>query len=272
MKTTISESRLLVVSDVHLGNRLFRARQPFIEFLKYALEHRFSLCINGDGVDIMQTSIMQISRDLAASTILLQKFVRQGLKVYYVVGNHDIVLEHFLDDWEIIRVVPFLNVVSGDSRIRIEHGHLYDDMFVRFPRIYEALTLLGGLALRIHPRVYHALDRSKEFLLSLRRSAKATVEGNEADFIPGEAPAFRDAAERVSRRGFDYVIFGHTHKIGSARIGKAAMYLNTGSWMFRPHYVEIVDGDVDLKPVVSRDAGLVRESWTTLMEREAGRG
>ncbi|MDX1429141.1 MAG: hypothetical protein R3282_02585, partial [Rhodothermales bacterium] len=86
MRTTVTEQRLLVVSDVHLGNRLFRARQPFIEFLNYALANNYSLCINGDGVDIMQTSIMQISRDLAACTGPMQKFLRNGLKVYYVVG------------------------------------------------------------------------------------------------------------------------------------------------------------------------------------------
>ncbi len=271
MRTTVTESRLLVVSDVHLGNRLFRARQPFIEFLKYALENGYSLCINGDGVDIMQTSITQISRDLAACTGHLQKFVRNDLNVYYVVGNHDIVLEHFLDDWEIVRVVPFLNVLSGEKRIRIEHGHLYDDMFVRFPGFYHFVTILGGLALRIHPKVYHGLNRIKEVFLKLRRGAKASIEGDDKEYIEGEAPSFRDAAERVSHRGFDYVVFGHTHKIGQVRLGDGAVYMNTGSWMFRPHFVEITNGSVALKPVVSREAGLVRESWTTLMERAIGR-
>jgi UDP-2,3-diacylglucosamine pyrophosphatase LpxH len=177
------------------------------------------------------------------------------------------VLEHFLDDWGIVQVVPFLNVLSGDKRIRIEHGHLYDDMFVRFPRLYHLVTILGGLALRIHPAVYHAMDGIKEWLLKLRRGARATVQGTVEEYIPGEAPSFRDAAERISYRGFDYVVFGHTHKHGDVRVGEGAVYLNTGSWLFRPQYVEIDHGQVTLKPVVGKERGLVRESWTSLMMR-----
>ena len=61
-------------------------------------------------------------------------------------GNHDIALEHFLTDVGRMRVVPFLSVTSGDKRIRVEHGHMYDDMFLRFPRMYYAFTLIGRLA------------------------------------------------------------------------------------------------------------------------------
>lgn len=253
MNTTIREERLLVVSDVHLGNRLFRARRPFIDFLNYARSHHYNLCINGDGVDIVQTTLMQITRDLFECTGSIRKFSHDGLKVYYTVGNHDIVLEHFLDDWEIIRLAPFLNLYSGDKRIRIEHGHLYDDQFVNHPRLYTAATRLGGLALRVHPSVYHLLEKSRTGVERLQRmfrprKGRDTVE-DEAESIPDEPQMFRERALEISRHGFDAVIFGHTHCWGQVRLNSESIYVNTGSWLFEPHFAEIDSGEVTLKRV-----------------------
>jgi predicted phosphodiesterase len=155
-----------------------------------------------------------------------------------VVGNHDIALEHFLDDWGVMKTSPFLNVSSGPGRIRIEHGHLYDPFFVSSPRLYEALTALGGIPLRFFPKSYKlwiAFERWK----TSRRVRKTG--------IVGEPRQFREAASEIARRGFDAVVFGHTHHPGRVELENGAVYLNPGSWMLTSHYVEIVDGKVALK-------------------------
>jgi UDP-2,3-diacylglucosamine pyrophosphatase LpxH len=253
MITTVSEERLLVVSDVHLGNRLFHARQPFVDFLRYARTHAYNLCINGDGIDIIQTTLTQISRDMSECSGEIRKFARDGLRVYYTVGNHDIVLEHFLDDWEILRLVPFLNVLSGDTRIRIEHGHLYDASFVNFPRMYTAATVLGGMALRIHPSVYKALKHTKFVVEKLGRLiVPPDTSIDRADIketIPNEPLMFIERADEISRHGFNAVIFGHTHCWGQVRLSSGATYVNTGCWLFEPQYAEINQGQVTLKRV-----------------------
>lgn len=276
MITSVSEERMLVISDVHLGNPLFRARLPAIQFFKYAYENDYCLCINGDGIDILQTSIIWVTRDLSECSSHLRKFTRKGLHVYYVVGNHDIILENFLDDWGIVQVVPFLNVVCGNKRIRIEHGHLYDEFFVRAPRVYTAVTLLGGIALRIHPRVYRGFESVIDVVVKLNsarvsRRAGSAPEHDQDESIPNERPCFREAAAEIARRGFDAVIFGHTHCSGQAKLDGGKVYMNTGSWLFRPHYVELNQGDVTLKPVLEPEKGPLRQSWTTLMEQMARR-
>ncbi len=253
MITNITEDRLVVVSDVHLGNRLFNLRRPFIEFLEYVRKNRYNVCINGDGVDIVQTTLGGLARDLSECSGELRRFARDGLRVYYTVGNHDIVLEHFLDDWDIVRVAPFLNLQSGESRIRIEHGHIYDDAYVTFPRLYQLATLLGGLALKIHPSLYTVLERGRHLGNNIASAAhlKAAMKpaGDDGDRIPNEALTYRDRACEVSRHGFDTVIFGHTHCCGQARLETGATYINTGSWFCEPHYAEIDHGRVTLKRV-----------------------
>lgn len=259
MLTNICEQRLLVVSDTHLGNPLFRSRKRFVEFLRYAWTNSWNVCINGDGVDIVQTTIARITRDLSDCAVQLRRFREHGLRVYYTVGNHDIVLENFLDDWEIVCVVPFLNVTSGDRRIRIEHGHLYDGSYVNYPTIFHLATWMGGMALRIHPRFYRMVERWKPLAEKTGRLFKRSDDSDrfdgleDADSIPGEPAWYRPRAEEITRHGFDTVIFGHTHLEGQIRLSTGATYINTGSWLFEPHYAEIDHGQVTLKRVYDLD-------------------
>ncbi|MGZ3691103.1 MAG: UDP-2,3-diacylglucosamine diphosphatase, partial [Pseudobdellovibrio sp.] len=65
--------------------------------------------------------------------------------------------------------------------------------------------------------------------------------------ILGEMPQFKEAAEELSRRGFDAVVFGHTHHAGTSQLESGAVYMNPGSWMLSTHYVEIQNGSIHLK-------------------------
>ncbi len=132
------EDRLFVISDLHLGNPSSTARTRLVEFLDYARITGTSVCINGDGFEMLQTSFSRLASDAVPVLNALRRLMREGNRVYYLVGNHDISLEHFLEDWLFTQIAPFLNLRSGDSRIRIEHGHLYDPWFVRYPKSYEA--------------------------------------------------------------------------------------------------------------------------------------
>jgi UDP-2,3-diacylglucosamine pyrophosphatase LpxH len=250
----IREERMLVVSDVHLGNPLYRPRRRFVDFLRYACEHEYAVCINGDGIDIVQSSIARLARDLAGSNNEFSRFASRGLPIYYTVGNHDIALEQFLDDWGVVRMAPFLNVQSGDRRIRVEHAHIYDEMFVNYPRTYDVMTLLGSLMLRVSPGFFRSMSIFNEALIALgewrhashRRSDDAT---QLARVIPGERASFIRAAHEISDRGFDAVIFGHTHRPGEIELPNGARYYNTGVWDSNPHFAEIDHGRVTLKPV-----------------------
>ena len=190
------EDRLFVISDLHLGNPSSTARTRLVEFLDYARITGTSVCINGDGFEMLQTSFSRLASDAVPVLNALRRLIREGNRVYYLVGNHDISLEHFLEDWLFTQIAPFLNLRSGDARIRIEHGHLYDPWFVRYPKSYEA-----G-ARRARARAARASRR----VLGVR-------EGRRCEWRR-VARAIRPTRSRprcCSHAGFDAVIFGHTH-------------------------------------------------------------
>jgi UDP-2,3-diacylglucosamine pyrophosphatase LpxH len=252
---------MLVVSDLHLGNPLYRPRRPFVDFMRFAREREYAVCINGDGVDIVQSSITRLARDLGGCHREFARFAKAGLPIYYTVGNHDIALEQFLDDWGVVRVVPFLNVLSGDQRIRLEHGHIYDDMFVKYPRTYNVATWLGTMTLRLSsrvfcesPAVFRAFERVNDVLTALGEWHQASAKHVDAASrlareIPGERAPFIRAALEIASRGFDAVIFGHTHHAGQVTLPNGSTYYNTGLWHTDPHFAEVDHGRVTLQPV-----------------------
>jgi UDP-2,3-diacylglucosamine pyrophosphatase LpxH len=234
----IEEDRLFVVSDLHLGNPASTAPRRILPFLRYVADEGASLCINGDGFDMLQTSFNRIASSGVPVLAHLRTIAESGGRVYYVVGNHDLVLEHFLDSIFTFDVSPFLNVASGDARIRIEHGHLYDPFFARFPELYELATHLAGMALFMPADVYRIWTRLAERLDRHRRE-RAGEDLTAVSYCHG-------AAEMLLGRGFDAVLFGHTHNAEHVAL-PSGTYVNCGNWLRGHTYVEIDHGTIDLK-------------------------
>jgi UDP-2,3-diacylglucosamine pyrophosphatase LpxH len=229
--------RMVVISDMHVGNPFSEARANLGAFLDYVKTERFDLCINGDAFEILQTSFSSLARDSIGVLNEVRDLIDSGRHVYYVVGNHDLVLEHFLETWAQIHICPFLNVTHGDVRIRVEHGHLYDPFFMKHPDLYEFLTRAAGPLLHVYPDVY--------YLWSYYQSLKDRLGAGRSKAIE-EAGVYYEAAEMLLRRGFDAVVFGHTHKPEDVAL-PSGRYLNSGNWMRGGTYIEILDGVPALK-------------------------
>jgi UDP-2,3-diacylglucosamine pyrophosphatase LpxH len=242
MRFSVEEDHLLVISDLHLGNPNSTARSRVTGLLDHVIEVGASLCINGDGFDLAQTSFPRLAGDSLPIMGRLRRIIDQGQRVYYVVGNHDIVLEHFLSDLVFTELAPFLNVHSGGHLTRIEHGHLYDPWYCRSPRSYTAATRLAGYALVMVPDVYRLYSRAERGLRSLRASQARRRGVTDYEALS----PYRLAAEALIERGFDTVVFGHTHDAERVEIA-GGLYLNSGNWLRGDTYVELCDGVAELK-------------------------
>jgi UDP-2,3-diacylglucosamine pyrophosphatase LpxH len=242
MITNIRSDKMVVISDMHLGNPFSKARERVLPFIHWAANSGYDICINGDGLEIAQASFSKIAVEVPELLRAIGQVSRAGRNVYYIIGNHDILLEHFLEDWGMMKVSPFLNVTSGDKRIRIEHGHIYDPFFIKHPRLYEAATFFGGLVLKIWPNFYRGWISFERFKSRWRARKLGIV---------GEHPSFQEAANEISKRGFDSVIFGHTHHPGQRQLDNGVMYYNPGSWMRQSQYVVIDSGEVKLTEFTS---------------------
>jgi len=236
----IEEERLLVFSDLHLGSPYCRARARTLALLRFAVEGGYSLCLNGDVLDIVQSPMLKLAHDAPDILRALVKIQSKGLRAYYVVGNHDVVFEYFLEDWPMFLLSPFLNLRSGGKRIRIEHGHLYDPSYARNPVFYQWMTGIAGLALKAVPGLYQAYLAVTR--LKYGKNEAATGLWTE------EAPPFLNAAREIADRGFDAVIFGHTHRPTTIDLGEGRRYYNPGGWVDDPYFITIDRGNMALAP------------------------
>jgi len=238
MMTNTKSHKMVVISDIHIGNPFSKCRKDVLEFILWAADNNYDICINGDGLDIAQSSFSDLAIEMPEVFHTLKEVQKKNINLFYIVGNHDIALEHFLEDWGALKVCPFLNLESNNKRIRIEHGHLYDPFFVKFPTLYEVATRLAGVLLAIHPDLYRWWIKIEHLQSVFRRKTTGII---------GEPQEFEDSAIELTRRGFDAVIFGHTHYQGLVKLPDDKFYFNSGSWLVENVYIEIINGELALK-------------------------
>ena len=244
----VQEDHLCVISDLHLGNPVFRKNHSLVNFLSHLAKNGTSLCVNGDGMDLLQFSIPKFAKDILSTFKIIKDFFRSGTnEIYYVLGNHDIFMKTFLEESGIFQVVSSLEVVSGEKRIHIEHGHHHDYLFQNYPRIYIKMARFFGKFLKLCPElffVYFKIELILEWLAFVKKNKK----------ILGYSGAIKDspkhlrAAREILARGFDIVIFGHSHRHGLHVLEDGKIYANAGTWTsHRSHFLEILRGSISLK-------------------------
>jgi UDP-2,3-diacylglucosamine pyrophosphatase LpxH len=238
MLIDVDESRLIVISDLHLGNPYSRASRNLATFVDYVIDGGYTLCINGDGVDILQGRLGQLTQQGIEVLELLRRFEASGGRMYYVVGNHDIVLEEGLHTWMSEYLTPFLNVTAGDLRVRVEHGHTYDVFYAASPRLYEILGTAATPFLHLYPDIYRLWSATAR----ARIRAGRIMAGTSEKYSSPE----QESAAMIANRGFDIVVFGHTHRAERVELPHGAVYFNSGNWLRDTTFVQIADGSASL--------------------------
>ncbi len=130
--------RLVVVSDLHvdfierdLPDAAQAKREKVLEFFDWLIERSGAqrLVINGDLVDIPQKDggpLLPRYQDIAGK---LRHVLAAGIKLGYVIGNHDaglLGLDIALEEPPLRIHYPYIVVGSARTSILVEHGHLQD--------------------------------------------------------------------------------------------------------------------------------------------------
>jgi UDP-2,3-diacylglucosamine pyrophosphatase LpxH len=240
----VNEENLCVISDLHLGNPAFLKADYLKTFIRHLSKNGASLCINGDFIDLLQFSPQKLVKELQSALKSLKEFFsKRGKKIYYVLGNHDIHLQDTLEKLDIFSIIPFMQVISGERRIYIEHGHNYDLRYRNFPRVYQQMAKLLGKLLKVSPKFFHLYFKIEWFLHGLKNRK---VNGRNSPLL--DAPSNLAAALKLFTRGFDIVILAHTHRHGLHILQDGKILANAGAWTSdKTHYLEIQSGSISLK-------------------------
>ncbi len=236
--------RTLFISDIHLGTSKSNPEKLLEVFKSYEFEN---LIIIGDFIDL--TSLKRKFYWNQNHSTVIQKilrFSRKGIKVTYILGNHDFYLRGLIKEQNLnigdIELCDemYYQTLKGE-KIYICHG----DQFDGFIRLHPFLYILGDWAYELSFRINKFYNKIR-FVLgfeywSLSAYLKSKVK-NAVSFIND----FKILSlKKLDEVNCDSIMIGHIHTPSIERNEKN--YYNTGDFCETCSFLyEDLDGKINM--------------------------
>ncbi len=218
----------VVISDIHLGcdNCQAKSLTAFLEEILAGVVPTRRLIINGDMFDSIDFRRLRKTHWKVLSMI---RHLSDKLEVIWTCGNHDGPAE-FFSHLLGVEVRDEFIFSSGNRRLLVLHGHLFDDFIDHHPILTWTGDLIYNVLQKLDRRHYIARlakARSKTFLHCIDKVQKKSVAYG-------------------WKKGCDIVLCGHTHHAVEMP-GKDVSYFNSGCWTEIPStYLTVHNGVVRL--------------------------
>lgn len=240
--------RTLFISDIHLGTKKCQAEKLLEVFKNYEFEQ---LVIVGDFIDL--TSLKRKFYWNESHSTVIQKilrFSRKGVKVNYILGNHDYYLRGLIKESNLnvgdieISDNLFYMTTKGES-IYICHG----DQFDGFVRLHPFLYMIGDFAYELSFKINTIYNKIRSVFgleyWSLSKFLKSKVK---------DAVSFINDFKRLSLMKLeetecDSIMIGHIHTPAIEKM-EEKNYYNTGDFCESCSYIiEDLDGNIILNHI-----------------------
>ncbi len=239
--------RICVISDAHIkfvpwdaadreNAKLFQA------FLKKAVGKYDLLVLNGDIFDLWFDWKSLIIKEYFGVLHRFAELDETGCKIVMISGNHDFWFNDFFTKHLNAVVQDKSHALTADGKkMFFSHGdfYTYNDTRYKILRRLIRLPFSKGLFSLLHPelalRLGAKLSRSSRF-----RQVPALLQRKKSEGLE------HHAGYMIKRKGYDIVCMGHSHHPKLQRLD-GGIYANSGDWTTHRSYLEIIDGEVELK-------------------------
>jgi len=240
--------KTLFISDVHLGTKKSQATKLLDVFRKYEFEN---LVIVGDFIDL--TALKRKFYWNEDHSTVIQKILRmsrKGVKVSYILGNHDFYLRGLIKESNIsigeIEIMDEMFYMTGKGEsIYICHG----DQFDGFVRLHPFLYMIGDFAYELSFKINSAYNKIRRLFgleyWSLSKFLKSKVK----DAISFINDFKRLSVMKLEEIKCDSIMIGHIHTPAIEDL-EGKRYYNTGDFCESCSYmVEDLDGEIRLRHI-----------------------
>jgi len=242
------------ISDAHLGaeekEKEKIKEERLLAFLDKVKKDGESLYILGDMFEFWFEYKNLIPKDHFKVLSQLRNVVDSGIKVSYLVGNHDFWLGDFLTGQMGIKIFKEeVEVNHQDKKIFIAHG----DGLAKKDFGYRILKKI--LRNRVNIFLYRQLPPDLSYPLAkfVAGKSRAQADKREVSYVED----YKSFAYEKIRQGFDAVILAHTHiptlenlTHGSPSSPQRGIYLNIGDWFKHFTYGKLLEGKFYLEEFV----------------------
>jgi UDP-2,3-diacylglucosamine pyrophosphatase LpxH len=222
----------IFLGDSHLGHDIAH-KEKFLTFLKN-IECE-SLFLIGDIFDTWFKSYEKIKKENKEFFDILKDKTCRGVKIYYVLGNHENEDVEIDKDFNNINLYNSLVLKLNDIKVKVIHGGQFDYTITKC----RFLMRLSYFFQRI---ILSFIGKSA---FKLFRISIAKILGKDKGLLQ----SIRNEILNYYKDDFDAVIIGHTHFPEIIKLDNNFIYMNVGDWMEEGHdtYIEYDNGEFKLK-------------------------
>ena len=231
------------LSDAHLGaeteDKEKLKEEKLIRFLDKVKQEGEFLYLVGDLFEFWFEYKNVIPKENFGVLNKLKELTNCGIKIKYVVGNHDFWLGDFLPGK--IGIPIFKQSIEANhqgKKIFITHGDGLSKRDVGY-RILKRI-LRNRVSIFLYRQV--PPDISYPLAKFVARRSRKTVERREVGYLE----EYEEFAAQKIEQGFDAVILAHTHVPVMRNLGKG-IYLNLGDWFEHFTYGRLCEGKFSLE-------------------------
>ncbi len=217
--------KTIVVSDIHIGSK-WSHTQAAIDFL--GRNDCDMLILGGDIIDgwHLGRNRKRWKHDYNKFLQLLLQTI-ETTKVIYIRGNHDDFLDNVAPfNYRNFSILDNYIYESGDKRIYVFHGDMFDNVTSRFRWVSKFGDKLYSMMLQLNRLYNDYRKRHGKSYFSISKFMKQKVKE-----IVSKASNFDNNIVSIARRNnCNAVICGHIHQPDKRYI-EDILYLNSGDWI-----------------------------------------
>jgi len=227
----------LFISDIHLGLESSEKEKikekALVEFLRFAKDNCNELFILGDLFDYWFEYKRVIQKGFYKTIAGLKEVSEAGVKIHYIIGNHDFLhRDFFTKEIGASLYEKDFTITLNQKKFYLGHG----DGLVKNDTGYKILKLI--LRNKFLQKLYSLIHPDLGIKIASSSSKKSRDYTKVKSY--GEIDGLIESAKQKIEDGFDYVLFGHSHKREFIKY-KQGFYVNLGSWLDNPCYGKFKD-------------------------------
>ncbi len=237
-------------SDVHLGLGAREANrereQAVLRFLRMVgAEGAERLFIVGDLFDYWFDYRTVVPRAFIRTLGAIAELVDAGIRVEYVIGNHDFGhRDFFRNELGVIVHEDDVALELAGRRCYISHGDgkaLNDTGYLILKKVLRARSANAFFRF-LHPDVGIGVAS-----YASRSSRDYTSKKNYGGDRPGEKDGlYAFARKKIEDEGYGLVVMGHTHRVERADFPEGT-YINLGSWLRDRCYLALDEATLEIR-------------------------
>lgn len=227
------------VSDLHFGllsdEEEKKRELSFVGFLNSIKEDAIELYILGDLFDYWFEYKRVIQKGYHRTFTALEDLVNCGIKVHYLIGNHDFMHVDFFQKYLGVQIYEKdIQTTIENKKFYLSHG----DGLVK--NDYGYLVIKKLFRNKFNQKLYSLIHPN--FGIKIASGTSKTSRDYTGQKNYGEDDGMMELAKSKIDQGFDYVLLGHSHK-KQFKEYKNGYYINLGTWLDEALYGKYSEGE-----------------------------